>query len=705
VRGERRRRALVVVLVVLGLVAVVASPAAALHAPTHRRGPSASRSGRPYPCAPGPDGTIQGPNADASAIGWEGNAQGVVACLGGSFYVQDGIDTTYGYGVYDDTKTTWTNVGGDLPALRSTFHRAGAEISITNFGDDVQLASGAFVVVYSRVAIHNATSHAVMIDPQASPRLISLNLAPLRVGPGATVDHDYVVAADRFGQTTPWPTAGALQAAGGYDAHFAHMQAFWVAQLASIAQVRVPDPGLDDAYRAGFIYTQIVRSGDHLDTGVNGYASEYSHDVIGILANLFTQGDFNGAHDLLLEARDVVGTQGQYLDGYWTYSWPWAIYLLKTGDLALVQANFSTEGPDGTSTPSIEDTAHRIAADRVGATGIMGRTDDIDTLGSWTVDNYEALMGLAAYRYLAERVGDASEASWAASEYDSLLAATTATLDATIHRYHLHYLPCSMTDPNDFNRCSNAEDANWAAPFVFGRWAWDGALFGATITGPGADLIDATYDYGFGRLKTTLPANTFGGYPDDYYSSGYNAGYGSWGLASAAHRDQGIRSYEFMIQRTQSGPLSWWESVSAPNPASPWIGSHPARGQGSSPHAWGMANANKVLLDSLAAERSDGTLIVGRGIPSSWTRSGRSISVANFPTTDGHTVGFTLATHGLTVSWSSIGEPTTGPVLLELPTFVNNIRHVTGGAADRRAGTVTVAPGTDHVVVELAHPA
>ena len=36
-----------------------------------------------------------------------------------------------------------------------------------------------------------------------------------------------------------------------------------------------------------------------------------------------------------------------------------------------------------------------------------------------------------------------------------------------------------MTEPNTANRCANAEDANWAAPFLFGRWAWDGYLFGA----------------------------------------------------------------------------------------------------------------------------------------------------------------------------------------------------------------------------------
>ena len=38
-----------------------------------------------------------------------------------------------------------------------------------------------------------------------------------------------------------------------------------------------------------------------------------------------------------------------------------------------------------------------------------------------------------------------------------------------------------------------------------------------------------------------------------------------------------------------------------PNPGSPWAGTHPAAGNGASPHAWGMANANLALLDSLVA--------------------------------------------------------------------------------------------------------
>jgi hypothetical protein len=568
----------------------------------------------------------------------------------------------------------------------------------------VLVGGHSYVGVYARVAITNPTSHVIVAAPDPSSALVPLRVAADRVAPNATAIHDYVVAVDRFGNQYPWPSTRALVAAGGFDQHYAHMRTFWDAQLHEIAQVDVPDQSLNDAYRSGFIYTQIARNGSHLDTGVNNYAAEFSHDVIGILANLFTQGYNNDAHALLLEARTVVGSQGQYEDGIWTYSWPWALYLLKTGDLDFVKANFATPGP-GANSPSIEATAHRIATDRAGPNGTIGPTDDIDTNGYWTVDDYEALTGLAAYRYLAARVGNPTEAQWADREYSSLLAAVDTTLTATINRYHLDYLPCSIVQPNTANRCANPQDANWAAPFLFGRWAWDAPLLGAPVSGPGVQLIDATYTYGFARLAGKLPAGTFGGYPGAYYSSGYNAGYGSGGLASAHHRDQGILSYQFMVDRTQSGPYSWWESASAPTTATPWIGVHPAAGQGSSPHAWGIANANKVLLDSLVAQRADDTLVVGRGVPDAWLAPGQTISVANFPTTNAQRAGVNISSTGDSVTLTLTGSVWSDAVLFQLPVFVGNIATAGAGTIDETTGTVRLPAGARTVTVRLRHAA
>jgi len=649
----------------------------------------------------------------AAAIGWAGNDQAVVACLSGSFVVKNN-GQIYGYGVYDGSRTTWVNSDGYLPALVTSFRRGGADISITNFGDKISIGGHSFVAVYSRVSVTNPTSRPVSIDPQPTPNLVPLNSAPTVVAPGRSVNHDYAVASDKFAGTYAYPSNPQLMAAGTFAQHYTHMRSFWNDQLSRLAQIRqLPDPQLIDAYKTGFIYTQITRAGSQLKTGVNGYDKEYSHDVVGILANMLTQGYTNdgstSAVDLLLNLRDTVGTQAQYDDGIWKYSWPWALYLQKTGDIGAVRANFNTAGPNGDAAqPSIKDSAHAIAAARTGPGGIIGATNDIDANGYWTIDDYSALMGLASYRWLAQKVGDNAEYTWATSEYNSLLSAVNQTLNGTITTNHLNYLPCSMVEPNSANRCSNPKDANWAAPFLFGRWAWDGYLFGAPINGPGSDLIDATYDYGFGRLAGILPANTYGGYGStDYstdYSTGYNAGYGEWGLASNEHRDQGILGYQFMIANTQSGPYSWWESVQAPDPSSAWVGNHPAAGAGASPHGWGSADANLVLLDSLIAERGDGTLIIGRGVPNNWVTSGQTIEVTNVPISGGHHLGMTVTTGGSqTVTLTLTGDTPAGPILFQLPAFVNNIARSSAGTINRATGTVTLSTSTRTVTVTMRH--
>ena len=142
-------------------------------------------------------------------------------------------------------------------------------------------------------------------------------------------------------------------------------------------------------------------------------------------------------------------------------------------------------GPNWASAqPSIEATAQIIAADRTGPGGIIGETSDIDANGYWVSDNYEALLGLVGYEYLAKVMGNTAQEQWAAGEYNSLLQAVNSTLSSTISSNNLNYIPCSMVEPNTANRCSNPEDANWAAPGVYFNWAWNGYLLGAPMTGP-----------------------------------------------------------------------------------------------------------------------------------------------------------------------------------------------------------------------------
>jgi hypothetical protein len=111
-----------------------------------------------------------------------------------------------------------------------------------------------------------------------------------------------------------------------------------------------------------------------------------------------------------------------------------------------------------------------------------------------------------------------------------------------------------------------------------------------------------------------------------------------------------------------------------------------------------------VLLDSLAAQRADGALVVGRGIPDAWVRSGPVISLANFPTVGGRHSGLTIRTAGDQVTLTLTGQQPAGPVLFQLPAFVGNIARTSAGTADEKTGTVTLAPTVRTVTVQLTHP-
>ena len=117
-----------------------------------------------------------------------------------------------------------------------------------------------------------------------------------------------------------------------------------------------------------------------------------------------------------------------------------------------------------------------------------------------------------------------------------------------------------------------------------------------------------------------------------------------------------------------------------------------------------MAQANTVLLDSLVAERSDGTLIVGRGVPSKWLARGSSMSVSNVPEGDGHRLGLKMTSTGRSVTLTLSGRLPAGRILWQLPSFVDDIATTTAGTIDQHTGTVTLAPHTQQVTVELRSP-
>ncbi|MEU4393524.1 sugar-binding protein [Kribbella sp. NPDC023855] len=634
-----------------------------------------------------------------SSFGWEGDLHAPIAFIDGSYRLRSRGNALVTFGVPNvPGKIKWSNAEGYLPAFISEYSKDGLQLKVENFADLVLIGGNRFEVAYSRMTVTNTTSAPARL-PRVSSLLTPLNAAAAptvtTIGAGETVVRDYAIAADRFGASYDWPSAAQLQQAGSWSKHYKNMRSYWNTRLAAIAQItELPDQRLVNAYKAGYIYTLIIRDDidgqKRLHVGENGYDEMFDHDTIGIVATLLTIGDFTYARDYLA----TLPAQLQYDDAKWKYSWPYALYLQRTGDKAFVRSQFET----------IKKNTHLVETDRIdGGKGIIKQTFAIDSLGYWTIDNWSALAGLTTYRYLATALGETGEAAWAKAEYDDLLRVATARIEQTMKEHDLDYLPISMVEPNETGPRQDPRDANWASMFLFGRWAWDGYLFGAEQSGVMFDKIDDTYTHGFDRRKDVSDTiYNFGGYPHGYFSSAYNAGYGSAALRGERYRDAGIKGYQFMIDKAMSGPFGWWEGVDYPDQNSPWNLDHARGGGGSNQHMWGQSTATKVLFDSLLAQKADGSVIIGRGVPDEWLRDRQKIALTNYPASDGKRIGYRLTTSGRYVSLELSGDAVAG-YSIELPALRNNIAGVSvkGATVNQAAGTVLLPAGTTHATITL----
>jgi hypothetical protein len=716
--------------------------------------------------------------ANQTAIGWEGNIYAPFAYLSGSYFArgvpanyqqggQSYCGAMYSFGAYDyglaagqapaPGSVRWTMADGYLPALTTSFTRAGVKISITDFADRQSIGGSPVELVYTRVAVTNDGSSAVTVPAgQSGPGLVALNDEADSVQPGETARHDFVAAVDTFtvGGTLPGPSAlspgtpgaGALS----YDRAYRHMRRFWNQRLSvtpklSLPNVALPGTGglanpgeaIDNAYRAAFIYTRIVQVEDSPFSGANNYDWLLNHDLPGMLANRFELGDFTDAQNLLLVGRvsedPSFNEEGAnwYWDGVWRTPLAWAEYLEQTSDTAFVKKYFHDDasGP-GQWGPSLYTMMHTDYLSQLSAsTHYLRRSFDNDSSGTWLFDDETALAGLSAYAYIAARIGDPAEAQWAQGAYTSLLNATNAGLAANEQANGFDFLPCEVNQPVTADRCNSPSDANWASQALWGENTWNIFLQGGQLNGILGDpaQTDNLYQMGFARLQGSVPYPSFGAYTG--YSVALNTAYSAAALYGDQYRDLPITSYAWQIATTTGGPNAWWEANgSPPDPDNPWQGSHAAPEFGAIPYAWPMAGQTQTLLQSLvaqglvSAQRPDGSssyhtvLYIGRGVPNAWIVPGQTISVSDLTSSynvaTGHRDSYgvrisTAAAHGATVVRVTLtGRVPGNAVQVQLPVFADaGVRGVSGGSYDAASHTVTLRPGGRSAAISLGHAA
>ncbi|MEU4248065.1 RICIN domain-containing protein [Amycolatopsis sp. NPDC026612] len=692
---------------------------------------------------------------NTTAIGWDGNYWPVFSYLSGSFFAR-GVNTTYNGlcgGMYSFSAYTyggnpgaqsvqWTEDNGYLPAMTTSRTSGNVGITIKNFADKVTINGSAVMLVYTRVSIKNNGSGSVTVPPGGSgPGLVRLTSSTSdTVAAGQTSNHDFVVAVDNFGSGVALPTGTTLSSnAPNFDTAYTQMTSYWNSRLAetntfSLPNTTLPNTGnlanpgtaMTNAYKAGTIYNLIMQVGKAQFSGANNYNWILNHDVPGELTAKFETGDFRDARNLLLTARiaqqdnwDEVGANW-YWDGVWKTMGTWATYLAKTNDTAFVSQYFNDAGSWG---PSLRTIARVKYPAQLASDGTLQTNFDNDSTGRWLFSNFSALQMLASYKYIATKIGQTAEATWANTAYTSLLNALNTVVGRNQSANGFNYLPCEVDKPNSANRCNTFNDANWASPGWVGQNQWSTMLSGGALTGIMGDpgQIDRMYQWGFNRLSANgYPFPTFGAF--NGYSTAYNTSYSSDGLFSDNYRDLPITSYAWQLKTTTGGPNAWWEANgSGPSTANPWIGSHAGPQFGACPYAWPIAGQQQGLLESLVAEglAASGSgpytftrpLYIGRGVPNAWVTPGQTMSVGNLTNTydvasgSRSTYGVSLAVSGSSgarvVTVTTSGTLPGGAVLIQLPVFLSTgVNSVSGGSYDAATHTVTASANT--VTITLA---
>ena len=640
---------------------------------------------------------------NSTIIGWEGDKDAAIVKENGWFFIRDGVNTLATFMISSQPKAgkfKWYPHSGYLPCFVTEFEEKKCLVSITNFSDKVTIKSNDFVITYSRVSIENPTKKEVNMSPEASAILTPLNAVSSNVvGAGKKVTYDYAVVTDRFGKNYDRPISAEIIAAGTWDTHFDHMKAFWEAKIAKIVAINTPDKELNNAYRMGFVYTLISRDGAaDYHTGEFGYDEMYNHDYLGILNTLFKIGYFDNARDQIKILGKGVGN---YHDQFYRWALPLSVYLQKTNDLDVlnIDSSFVFKKCVDAYTTTMKDINPK--------TGILKPTWDIDDSGIWTWDNESALTGLTCFKYVAQLKGDKAAIKNAETAYNALLKNINNRLLEMTQQSGMNYIPASLELPNEkMPHIMKKGSSFWATPFWFGM-NWDTYLAGGKYEGPIWDRIDTTYSWGINKMKKEgFDAHNIGTWVDygNGVSSCYNAAFSISALLTKNHRQQAIKSYQYMLDNGQSAPYGFWEMFQAPDSSNTWKGKHPAENSNwfCCPHQWGQAGATQALLDALVAEFYDGKILIGRGYINDWCKMGTVTEINNFPIRNNRRTNIKIEfIEANKVQLTISGDKPMGDIYFNLPIFDNNIESTTAGKIDTEKGMVILNSSVQKVTVTL----
>jgi hypothetical protein len=614
-------------------------------------------------------------------------------------------------------KIKWYLSEGYLPSPVSEWDAGHIHIKIQHFV--YRILNGTTSAVYSRISLKNNAADSAtarILINASSANEIPLSGAPslsgpdsmcydVKLSPGQTMLKDFVALSS--GSATTSQLAGA----GGFDDNYAAFSAYYKNRIQMLTHpVTLPDSNLVNMFKNAQITTwesmvktgsaspqyELRGSGGSPGGPFHSYDLTYNHDVPNMATQLAREGDFALVKNILASnyyQANSGGTsiQNDFLDAVPKYILPFAEYLKVSNDTGFFTAAVRQE---------LKDAAHRIhdhryvnAADSA-HNGIMEKSNTLDNGSDFLVcDNCAALHGLCAYYTICHRLNDTAEVHWAQAELSDLNNAFNRALSSGMTRRKADWYMANFDDNGYFYHYGY--DGNWiASSLMTASFPWEAQLRGFDLGGTWKTAFDASIKKAFALrdAKTftwgKIPDGSWGAWWKHEYGAVYNAGQGLSCLTSETYRLEPVKNLTWLLSN-QSAPLQWGESFDQGD----W--SRPAADY----ETWGLGFIKQTILMICASVRDDGTVIIGRGVPDSWTAPGKTIAWAHVHVNGNRMIDFSITGGAASVTLSITGDTPLNSVVFNLPRFKNNIASASAGVINDSLGTVTAPARTKTLTV------
>lgn len=555
-----------------------------------------------------------------------------------------------------------------------------------------------------------------------------------------------------------------LKAMGSFDEQYARTKAYYDDKLKDMSlPVSLPNEEMKNSYINSMIvmWETIVKSkwneGLGYDNGttdyqirgsagtraksvknpadtMHGYYCYFPHDVPNMVEQFVRDGRFDLAMNILnspnYQTLYMKEKHGGNLDAVPKYIIPYAALWQAMNDEQRAQyftddvkakikavsrevisyiSDGEDEGRDGsgnsTTLPGIK--------------GIIQRSESLDNLpyDNLITDNFTAMHGLAAYRYLADAWGwntadpdstDAKdgEVAWTTAQMEPLNTALNGAMDAFMERHDIDWYMCALNDDSGFWRRHESGSILYDGNFIcsslmMSTFPWDAVLRGYDLGGTWADYFEKSMDNAVElkkKMSAKIPDGSWGAWWGHEYGSVYNVGQSVPMLYSDKYRTAVVESYEWLL-KNQTAPFQWAESFDRGLSADDWTEA------AIDYETWGLGFLRQGLLEAIASVKTDGTVIIGRGVPNEWMVSGTPIEWQNIFTNDGRKIEHLklYAQDAKTIKLELTGDDAINDIVLDLAALKDNIAAVSTGTFDNENGTVTVDKATKELTVTLKH--